>query len=78
MNTQEELEQQFKFKNEPLKDMLKKAEKKENDKKKPIDPKYIFENINLNSKNYKKKKYRKPEDKKNNLEFDKMEDMIFQ
>ena len=71
----DELEEQYKYKNEPMKQMIKKAEKKIEDKKKPIDPKYIFVDIKMPKHN--KKKYRKPDNGKNELEFDKMEDMIF-
>ena len=76
MNFNEELEEQYKFNNQPINNIIKKAKKKEDDKKKPIDPKYIFENVNI-PKGKNKKKYRKPDDGKNELEFNKIDDMIF-
>ena len=66
MNSNEELEEQYKIKNEPMKQMLKKAEKKVEEKKKPINPKRN------------KMKYRKPEAENNKIDFNNIEDMIFQ
>lgn len=50
---------------------------KEADKKKPIDPKYIFDNVTI-PKSKKGKKYRKPDNNKNELDFNKLDDMIYQ
>ena len=72
----DELEEQYKYNNQPIQGIIKKAKKKEDDKKKSIDPKYIFENVSI-PKSKKKKKYRKPDDKKNDLNFDKIDDMVF-
>lgn len=76
MNSNEELEEQYKYDNQPIKNIIKKAKKKEDDKKKPIDPKYIFDNVNI-PKSKRKKKYRKPDNGKNELDFNKIDDMIF-
>jgi len=77
MNSNEELEEMYKYNNQPMKQILKKAEKKEDDKKKPIDPKYIFDNVKI-PKSKKGKKFRKPDNGKNELDFNKLDDMIFQ
>ena len=74
----EELEDMHKYNNQPMKHIIKKAEKKIDDKKKPIDPKYIFEGITMPKRKGNKKAYRKPDDKKNDLEFNTIEDMVFE
>tara|TARA_R110000851_G_scaffold191416_3_gene342035 strand:- start:2711 stop:2950 length:240 start_codon:yes stop_codon:yes gene_type:complete len=76
ISSNEELEAQYKYNNQPIQGIIKQAKKKEDDKKKSIDPKYIFENVTI-PKSKKKKKYRKPTDKKNDLDFDKIDDMVF-
>ncbi len=77
MNSNEELEEQYKYNNQPMKLIINKAKKKEDDKKKPIDPKYIFENVKI-PKSKRKVKFRKPDDKKNDLDLNNLEDMVFQ
>jgi len=77
MNSNEELEEQYKYNNQPMKLIINKAKKKEDDKKKPIDPKYIFENVKI-PKSKRKVKFRKPDDKKNDLNLNNLEDMVFQ
>jgi hypothetical protein len=68
-----ELEEQYKYKNEPNKDLIKKAEKGIKDDKKPIDPKFIF------NKNFKKKKgiaYRKPKTE-NTEKINSLDDLMY-
>ena len=63
ISSNEELEAQYKYNNQPIQGIIKQAKKKEDDKKKSIDPKYIFENVTI-PKSKKKKKKKNPTDKK--------------
>lgn len=68
-----EIENQFQYDKQPNKKIIKKAEKKLADNKKPIDPKYIF------NKTFKKKKgiaYRKPSSD-NNEKLNNLDDMMY-
>tara|TARA_R110001606_G_scaffold360119_3_gene512755 strand:- start:5470 stop:5766 length:297 start_codon:yes stop_codon:yes gene_type:complete len=68
-----ELEEQYKYKNEPNKDLIKKAEKEIKDDKKPIDPKFIFD------KKFKKNNkisYRKPKTE-NAEKINSLDDLMF-
>ena len=68
-----EIEEQYKFKNEPNKSLIKKAEKEIKEDKKPIDPKFIF---NKNFKNKKGVSYRKPK-KDNTVKINSLEDLMY-
>tara|TARA_R110000796_G_scaffold52370_2_gene123369 strand:- start:868 stop:1110 length:243 start_codon:yes stop_codon:yes gene_type:complete len=73
--TNDELENQYTSNKFSLKKVITKSEKLLDNKKTPIDPKFIFGKVNV-SKKKKNIKYRKPNPKNENDNLDELKDMF--